>query len=108
MRNLTRMFGSTLADVFSTPAYDCRLIGSDEMPEFADYAAPLGAAGNGEGADVSPGSGGPDLCVSLARGDWPVEGILQRQERWSDSGDSVRDNFHRSQLPDGNVGARPV
>jgi AraC family transcriptional regulator len=31
----SRMFGSSLADVFSTPAYDCRLIGSDQMPEFA-------------------------------------------------------------------------
>src|SRR3984885_9731083 len=31
----TRMFGSSLADVFSTPAYDCRLLGSDQRPEFA-------------------------------------------------------------------------
>src|SRR3984885_6613611 len=30
-----RMFGSSLADVFSTPAYDCRLLGSDQRPEFA-------------------------------------------------------------------------
>ena len=30
-----RMFGSSLADVFSTPAYDCKLIGSDQKPEFA-------------------------------------------------------------------------
>jgi AraC-like DNA-binding protein len=30
-----RMFGSSLADVFSTPAYDCRLVGSDQRPEFA-------------------------------------------------------------------------
>src|SRR5258708_25711154 len=31
----SRMFGSSLADVFSTPSYDCRLIGSDQNPEFA-------------------------------------------------------------------------
>jgi AraC family transcriptional regulator len=31
----SRMFGSSLADVFSTPAYDCRLVGSDQKPEFA-------------------------------------------------------------------------
>ena len=30
-----RMFGSSLADVFSTPAYDCRVAGSDQKPEFA-------------------------------------------------------------------------
>jgi AraC family transcriptional regulator len=30
-----RMFGSSLADVFKTPAYDCRLVGSDQKPEFA-------------------------------------------------------------------------
>jgi hypothetical protein len=30
-----RMFGSSLADVFSAPAYDCRLVGSDQKPEFA-------------------------------------------------------------------------
>jgi AraC family transcriptional regulator len=29
------MFGSSLADVFSTPAYDCRVVGSDQKPEFA-------------------------------------------------------------------------
>src|SRR5436190_22243104 len=30
-----RMFRSSLADVFSTPAYDCRLVGPDQRPEFA-------------------------------------------------------------------------
>src|SRR5271170_1508280 len=30
-----RMFGSSLADVFKTQAYDCRLVGSDQQPEFA-------------------------------------------------------------------------
>jgi hypothetical protein len=29
------MFGSSLADVFSAPAYDCRVVGSDQKPEFA-------------------------------------------------------------------------
>lgn len=29
------MFGSSLADVFRTPAYDCRAVGPDEKPEFA-------------------------------------------------------------------------
>jgi AraC family transcriptional regulator len=31
----TLMFGSSLADVFSTPAYDCRVVGSNQKPEFA-------------------------------------------------------------------------
>jgi len=31
----TLMFGSSLADVFSTPAYDCRVVGSDQKPAFA-------------------------------------------------------------------------
>jgi AraC-like DNA-binding protein len=29
------MFGSSLADVFKTPAYDCRVLGPDQKPEFA-------------------------------------------------------------------------
>jgi|SRR6267154_5160106 len=29
------MFGSSLADVFSAPAYDCRALGHDQKPEFA-------------------------------------------------------------------------
>ena len=29
------MFGSSLADVFRTPKYDCRAIGADQKPEFA-------------------------------------------------------------------------
>jgi hypothetical protein len=29
------MFGSSQADVFRTPAYDCRALGSDRKPEFA-------------------------------------------------------------------------
>jgi AraC family transcriptional regulator len=34
-RSDVRMFGSSLADVFSTPEYDCRAVGSDQKPEFA-------------------------------------------------------------------------
>ena len=30
-----QMFGSSLADVFSAPAYDCRLLGQEQKPEFA-------------------------------------------------------------------------
>jgi AraC-like DNA-binding protein len=30
-----QMFGSSLADVFSAPAYDCRLLSAGNMPEFA-------------------------------------------------------------------------
>src|SRR6478672_8580649 len=29
------MFGSSLADVFSAPAYDCRVLGEEQKPEFA-------------------------------------------------------------------------
>ncbi|MDT5120881.1 MAG: hypothetical protein QOC96_363 [Acidobacteriota bacterium] len=29
------MFGSSLADVFSAPAYDCRVLGQEQKPEFA-------------------------------------------------------------------------
>jgi AraC family transcriptional regulator len=31
----TLMYGSSLADVFSTPAYDCRVVGPNQKPEFA-------------------------------------------------------------------------
>jgi len=30
-----RLFGSSLADIFTTPAYDCRVVGADQKPEFA-------------------------------------------------------------------------
>ena len=29
------MFGASLADAFRAPAYDCRVVGSDDRPEFA-------------------------------------------------------------------------
>src|SRR5271156_7233978 len=30
-----RMYGSSLADVFRAPAYDCKALGPDQKPEFA-------------------------------------------------------------------------
>ena len=33
-KSAPRMFGSSLAEIFSTPDYDCRLEGPHEKPEF--------------------------------------------------------------------------
>jgi AraC family transcriptional regulator len=59
-----RMFGSTLADVFSTPAYDCRLIGSDQRPEFAITRLRSGPREMGK-APMYPPDQAILICVSL-------------------------------------------
>jgi AraC family transcriptional regulator len=63
-RKSTRMFGSTLADVFSTPAYDCRLIGSDQRPEFAITRLRSGPR-EMEKAPMYPPDQAILICVSL-------------------------------------------
>jgi hypothetical protein len=46
------MLGSSLADVFRTPDYDCRVVDTNQRPEFAGDAASFGSKRNGEGAGV--------------------------------------------------------
>jgi AraC family transcriptional regulator len=60
-----RMFGSSLADVFSTPAYDCRVIGPDQKPEFAVTRLRSGPR-NMEKAPTYPPDQAILICVSLA------------------------------------------
>ena len=67
-----RMFGSSLADVFSTPAYDCRLVGSDQRPEFAVTRLRSGPR-EMEKAPTYPPDQAILICVSLtpaAIGQW--------------------------------------
>ena len=67
-----RMFGSSLADVFSTPAYDCRLVGSDQRPEFAVTRLRSGPR-EMEKAPMYPPDQAILICVSLtpaAIGQW--------------------------------------
>ena len=67
-----RMFGSSLADVFKTPAYDCRLVGSDQKPEFAVTRLRSGPR-EMEKAPVYPPDRAILICVSLtpaAIGQW--------------------------------------
>jgi AraC family transcriptional regulator len=59
-----RMFGSSLADVFSTPAYDCRLIGSDQRPEFAVTRLRCGPS-EMEKAPMYPSDQAVLICVAL-------------------------------------------
>ncbi len=59
-----RMFGSSLADVFKTPAYDCRLVGSDQKPEFAVTRLRSGPR-EMEKAPVYPPDQAILICVSL-------------------------------------------
>jgi AraC family transcriptional regulator len=59
-----RMFGSSLADVFSTPAYDCQLIGSDHRPEFAVTRLRSGPR-EMEKAPIYPTDQAILICVSL-------------------------------------------
>src|ERR1700720_594068 len=67
-----RMFGSSLADVFSSPAYDCRLVGSDQRPEFAVTRLRSGPR-EMEKAPMYPPDQAALICVSLtpsAIGQW--------------------------------------
>src|SRR5258707_15049411 len=67
-----RMFGSSLADVFGTPAYDCRVVGSDQKPEFAVTRLRSGPR-EMEKAPTYPPDQAILICVSLtpaAIGQW--------------------------------------
>ena len=59
------MFGSSLADVFNAPTYDCRVVGSDQKPEFAVTRLRSGP-GEMEKAPVYPPDQAILICVSLA------------------------------------------
>ena len=67
-----RMFGSTLADVFSAPDYDCKLEGPHEKPEFAVTRLRSGPMPT-EKAPAYPADDALLVCVSLtptAMGQW--------------------------------------
>jgi AraC-like DNA-binding protein len=66
------MFGSTLADVFSAPAYDCRVLGQEQKPEFAVTRLRSGPR-EMEKAPQYPADNAILICVSLtpsAVGQW--------------------------------------
>jgi AraC-like DNA-binding protein len=66
------MFGSSLADVFRVPAYDCRAVGPDQKPEFAVTRLRSGPR-EMEKAPVYPADQAALICVSLtpsAIGQW--------------------------------------
>jgi AraC-like DNA-binding protein len=66
------MFGSSLADVFSAPAYDCRLLGQEQKPEFAVTRLRSGPRET-EKAPQYPADNAILICVSLtpsAVGQW--------------------------------------
>lgn len=58
------MFGSSLADVFNSPAYDCRAVGPDQKPEFAVTRLRSGPR-EMEQAPVYPADQAILICVSL-------------------------------------------
>ena len=67
-----QMFGSSLADVFRTPAYDCRAVGRDQEPEFAVTRIRSGPR-EMERAPAYPPDEAALICVSLtpsAIGQW--------------------------------------
>jgi AraC family transcriptional regulator len=69
---VTRMFGSSLAEIFSAPDYDCRLEGSHEKPEFAVTRLRSGPMPV-EKAPAYPADDALLVCVSLtptAIGQW--------------------------------------
>src|SRR5271169_4499759 len=69
---VSRMFGSSLAEIFSAPAYDCRLEGSHEKPEFAVTRLRSGPR-SVEKAPAYPADDALLVCVSLtptAIGQW--------------------------------------
>ena len=66
------MFGSSLADVFSAPAYDCRVFGQEQKPEFAVTRLRSGPR-EIEKAPQYPADNAILICVSLtpsAVGQW--------------------------------------
>ena len=66
------MFGSSLADIFRTPAYDCRAVGLDQKPEFAVTRLRSGPR-DLEKAPAYPPDDAVLICVSLtpsAIGQW--------------------------------------
>ena len=70
--SVPRMFGSTLAEIFSAPDYDCRLEGSHEKPEFAVTRLRSGPR-PAEKAPAYPADDALLICVSLtptAIGQW--------------------------------------
>lgn len=70
--SVSRMFGSTLAEIFSAPDYDCRLEGSHEKPEFAVTRLRSGPRPS-EKAPAYPADDALLICVSLtptAIGQW--------------------------------------
>ena len=58
------MFGSSLAEIFSAPDYDCRLEGSHEKPEFAVTRLRSGPMPV-EKAPAYPADDALLVCVSL-------------------------------------------
>src|SRR5882757_3311169 len=67
------MFGSSLADVFSAPAYDCRALGHDQKPEFAVTRLRCSGPREMEKAPQYPADNAILICVSLtpsAVGQW--------------------------------------
>jgi AraC family transcriptional regulator len=66
------MFGSSLADVFRVPAYDCRAVGPDDKPEFAVTRLRSGPR-EMEKAPTYPPDQAALICVALkpsAIGQW--------------------------------------
>ncbi len=66
------MFGSSLADVFSAPAYDCRVLGQEQEPEFAVTRLRSGPREMERAPQYSPDDA-ILICVSLtpsAVGQW--------------------------------------
>ena len=72
VRPAERMFGASLADVFRTPVYDCRVVGSDQKPEFAVTRLRSGPR-DMEKAPIYPPDQALLICVALtpaAIGQW--------------------------------------
>jgi hypothetical protein len=66
------MFGSSMAEIVSTPDYDCRLEGSHEKPDFAVTRLRSGLT-PAEKAPAYPADDALLVCVSLtptAIGQW--------------------------------------
>jgi len=71
-KSAARMYGSSLAEVFSSPAYDCRLVGSDQRPDFAVTRLRSGPR-EMEKAPMYPPDQAILICVALtpaAIGQW--------------------------------------
>jgi hypothetical protein len=101
------MFGASLADTFQAPAYDCRVIGADQQPEFAVTRLRSGP----RVLEKAPAYARDEailICLFNAAERRPVARPLRRAKRRGCASHTFRGDIFGSQLPVRNVDPRAL